>query len=60
MVEDLVGGGVFHQLTVLHYHDFVGDLAYHRQIMGDEQVAQSLFRLQVVEQAKHLVLHQHV
>ena len=28
--------------------------------MGDEQVAQSLFRLQVVEQAKHLVLHQHV
>ena len=45
---------------MLHHHDLIGDLTHHRQIMGDEQVAQSLFRLQVVEQAKHLVLHQHV
>ena len=36
VVEDLVGGGVLHELAVLHHHDLVGDLADHGQIVGDE------------------------
>ena len=48
------------QLAVLHDHHLVGDLADDGQIVGDEQVAQAAFGLQVVEQTQHLVLHQHV
>ena len=48
MLEDLVSGGVLHKLAVLHHHDLIGNLAHNRQIVGDEQVAQALFRLQVI------------
>lgn len=40
VVEDLVGGGMLHELAVLHHHNLVGDLTNHGQIVGDEQVAQ--------------------
>ena len=60
MVEHLIGGGMFHKLAVLHHHHLIGDLANDRQIMGDEQVTQSPFGLQVVEQAQHLILHKHI
>ena len=45
---------------MLHHHNLIGDLTHNRQIVGDEQVAQALFRLQVIEQSQHLILHQHV
>ena len=41
VVEDLVGGGVLHELAVLHHHNLVGDLTNHGQIVGDEQVPPS-------------------
>ena len=29
VVEDLIGGGVLHELAMLHHHDLIGDLANH-------------------------------
>ena len=43
---------------MLHHHDLVGDLTDHGQIVGDEQVAQPLFSLQVVEQVQHFFFFQ--
>ena len=49
-ISCLVGGAVLHELAVLHDHHVVGDLPHNREVVRDEQIAQAVLGLQVVEQ----------
>ena len=51
---------LLHDAAVAHHQDVVGQGAHHRQVVGDEQVAQAQLRLQPGQEVEDLVLHQHV
>ncbi len=55
-LENLGGGALLDNLARLHHADPVGDPPHHPQIMGDEQQAQPLARLEVSQQIKDLGL----
>ena len=44
----------------VHHRDPVGDVADHRQVVGDEDVGDAELLLQIVEQVEHLRLHREV
>ena len=60
MVEQLIRCSTLHQTPLTHHQHVVGNLLHHRKIMGDEQIAQSHLRLQLIQKAQDLRLHQHV
>ena len=53
---ELVPVGEFHDLAEVHHRYLVADVPHHRQVVGDDHVAQPQFVLQVVEQVDHLGL----
>ena len=50
----------FHQRAEIHHRHAVGDVAHHRQVVGDEQQRETQRFLQFVQQVHHLRLHGHV
>jgi hypothetical protein len=58
--ENCFGGPVFDDLAEVHHRDAVGDVAHHRQVVGDEHVADLQLLLQLVEQVEHLGLDRQV
>ena len=55
--DQLVAVGQLHQLAQVHDADAVGDVLDHAQVMGDEQVGQAHFLLQVLEHIHDLCLN---
>ena len=49
-VVDLVAGADLDDLAEVHHGDTVGDVAHHRQVVGDEQVGQPELVLQLLEE----------
>ena len=60
MVIDLVGVGQLDHLAEVHDGDAVGDMAHDQQIVGDEQIGQAEFFLQLGEHVDDLRLDRHV
>ena len=60
MGDQLKAVGQLHQLAQVHDADAVGDVLDHAQVMGDEQVGQAHFLLQVLEHIHDLCLNGHV
>ena len=56
----LVAVGHLHDLAEVHHRDAVADVAYHGEVVRDEQVGELEFPLQVVEQVDDLSLDRHV
>ena len=56
LAVDHLSFGIFHNLTQVHDRHAVGDVLHHRQIVGDKQVGQAKFLLQVVQQVDDLAL----
>ena len=54
--EEFVGGGHLHALPQVHHHDLVGDVLHDAHVVGDEQVGQAQFLLQVHEEVEDLGL----
>ena len=52
--------GDLDDLAQVHHRDAVGDVAHHRQVVGDEHVRQVQLVLQVLQQVHHLGLDGHV
>lgn len=44
--EDLSHAALFHQATVTHHRDLIGEVFDHREIMGDEEVAGAVLCLE--------------
>ena len=40
-MEHLITAADLHQLAEIHDRDVVGDVAHHRQVVGDEQICQA-------------------
>src|SRR5680860_764458 len=59
-IEDLRNAGCFDDLAVLHDKHVVGDLPHDREVVRDEEIAQSELGLKVVEQMQDLRLDEHV
>ena len=57
MVEDVVGGVLFDDLTAEHHADAVGDVPHGVDVVGDEHQAQTELFLQVKQQVQHLCTH---
>ncbi len=57
---DVIQRPLFHDLPVVHDHDFVRDICDHTQIMGNEQDRHIQLLLQIVEQFQDLSLDGHV
>jgi hypothetical protein len=47
-------------LAEVHHRHPVGHVAHHRQVVGDEQIGEVAFALQVLEQVDHAGLDRHV
>ena len=58
--DQLVAVGQLHHLAQIHHADAVRDVLDHGQVMGDEQIGQALFFLQVLKHIDHLRLNGHV
>ena len=59
-VEDLFHRPLLDDLAGLHHDDAIGEIANHRQVVGDEEVGQAEFATQVLEQVDHLRLDRDV
>src|SRR5690606_16918742 len=59
-VVDLPVGADLDDLAQIHHRDPVGDVAHHRQVVGDEDVGQVELVLQPFEQVHDLRLDRHV
>ena len=46
--------------ALVHHHHLIGDVLHHAEVMGDEQVGQPIFILQVLQQVQDLGLDGHV
>src|SRR3546814_8217609 len=60
IVENLGGSADFEQSPGLHDADDVADLANNRQIVGNEEIGQAQFSLQLVEERQNLRLHRDI
>jgi hypothetical protein len=60
MLADRLGGSLFHDEPEVHDRDLIGHLPDHRQVVGDEQVGQAPFALQVAQQIEDAGLDAHV
>ena len=52
--------GQFHNFSQVHHRHPVAHMLHHRQVMGDKQIGQAEFRLEVLEQIDDLGLDRHV
>ena len=57
---DVVGRRYFHDAAEVHDRDAVRDVLHHREIVGDEKVAEFQLALQVEKQVQHLALDRDV
>jgi len=48
---------VFHQVAQVHHADVVGNVLHHRKVVGDEQVGEFQFFLQIHQQVDNLRLN---
>ena len=55
--EEVARGGKLDDAAEVHHRDPLTDMLHDRQIMGDEEVGQAQFALQVDHQVDHLRLH---
>ena len=60
MGVQLITAGFFSDNTQVHYSHPVADVLDHGKIMGDEQVCQLQFFLQVFQQVDHLRLNRNI
>ena len=60
MVEDGVGRTLLHDVAAVHHYDAVGHLGYDAQVVGDEDDADAVFALQVLQKLENGLLHRHV
>ena len=60
ILEDGLGVGQLHNVAQVHHTDPIGDIAHHRQVVGDEHIGQVLLLLQLLEQVDDLGLDGHV
>ena len=60
VIHNLIGITMFHNLTLMHHHNAIGQHIDHGKIMGDEQACETYFRLQFLEQLQHLHLYRYI
>ena len=58
--EERARVGELDDLAEIHHRDAVADVLDHREVVGDEQVGEAEFLLQVHQQVDHLRLHRDV
>ena len=58
--EQLFGIAQLHLTPQVHHQDLVGDMPYHRQIVGDEHISQALLLLQILKQIENLGLDRNI
>ena len=49
--------GQLHDLSQVHHRHTIADMAHHAQVVGDEDISQAQFFLQVFQQVDHLGLN---
>src|SRR5699024_5245938 len=60
IAEDLIGHAVLYLFAAAQHADGIGDLAYHRKIVRDEDIGQAQILLQLIQQADDLGLHRDI
>ena len=60
ILVELIALGQLHQGAQVHDADAVGDMAHHRQVVGNEQVRQAQLLLHVLQHVDHLGLDGHI
>ena len=60
VLEHVFGVAGFHDAAQVHHRHAAGDVAYHRQVVGHEQVGHAQLVLQVLKQVDHAGLDGHV
>jgi len=60
VVVDLGLVADFHDAAQIHHSDAIGDVADHRQVMGDEDVGDPELVLDLLQQVHDLRLYRHV
>ena len=54
VAHDLFCRALFHDLAEIENIDAIGDLVHHREAMGDEEIGETEFRLQALEEIQDL------
>ncbi|MPN29954.1 hypothetical protein SDC9_177411 [bioreactor metagenome] len=60
ILEEHARGGSFHHHAQIHHNNFIRNMAYHGQIVGNEQIRQAPIPLQVHEKIQYLRLNGHI
>ena len=60
VAEHFVAGAVFDHVAEIHHHHLVGDVAYHREIVADEDIGELKLVLQVGQQIEDLRLDREI
>lgn len=60
MPEDVVSRALFDDAPQIHDCDPVADMADHRQVVGDDEISQSMFGLEIGHQVQDLALNRHI
>ncbi len=60
VVEDVVGLSELYHIPEVHDPDRVGDVLYNREVVGNEEVGQSVLFLQVLQEVDDLSLNRNV
>ena len=59
-IEDILQRAAFHDLAVVHDHDFLRQVGDHAQVMGDDNNRHIEFLLQILQQLQDLCLDRNV
>ncbi len=59
-LKDFMTRPDFNDLAQIHHGHAVGDVAYHRKIVGDEDQGQIEFLLQISHEVENLRLNRHI
>ena len=60
MQIDVVGIGDLDDLTLVHHHDFVGDVFHYGEVVRYENIGQVKLVLQILQEIENLRLHRDV
>ena len=60
ILEQLLGGAVFGDLAQVHDGDSIAHQSHHAEVVADEEIGETAFLLQFVQEVEDLRLHRHV
>ena len=59
-MQNFLCGSSFDDASEIHHADFMREIFHHREVVGDEQIAQIQLPLQRLQQIQNLRLHRNI